>query len=286
MSATKCQNQDCGAETSNGLAMCERCTHTLRVALTNTAAYYADALRIVPGQRVRVRGAYQSTPPPSTRETVDPISAATDYVDNIILGWARNLSDDRPTIEPFQTNITTVCGWLESHVGSIVTLEWAGECLREIQECERLLQRLIDRSDTGWYAGICANEVGRETDIHGEIVALECPRQLYGTQSSSWVTCPECGRAWDASTRRDAMRAEAMERTAPVRVIARAVVGLSDDEMSVERLTRRIEQWVARGQLVRAGTKVIDRKPRPVYRIGDVFDLLSGDVLPKNAGAC
>ncbi|MCZ3386316.1 MAG: hypothetical protein LH630_04995 [Actinomycetia bacterium] len=277
----------CTAATSNGLALCATCQQTLRVSLVNVASFHTDVLRIQPGQRVRVRSAYQSTPPPETQVKIDPITRATGHVDAIVIGWVRNLQDDRPGISQPPNDVAKACGWLEGHVTTISTLKWAGDCVREMVECELTLQRIIDRSDTGWYAGVCGNELGREIREHedDDVRTITCPRNLYGTQGSSWVRCPECGRTWPTEERRALMIAEARDQVAPVRVVARAVVGLMDGQTSVERLTRRIEQWIARGVLRDLGTRVLDGKPRKVYNLGEVFDLVTGDVKPKNAAA-
>lgn len=278
----------CQAETTNGLALCEKCQQTLTVSLVNVAAFYADAMRIQPGQRVKVRSAYQSTPPPATFPGIDPITATTSYVDAIVVGWVRNLEDDRPTLPKATGDTVRACGWLESHVKTIATLEWGGEIVREMLDCERRLQRLIDRSDTGWYAGVCGNEIGREVVGEGdetEVVPVYCERRLYGTAGTSWVRCPECGRTWDAGARREVMMREARDEVAPLTVIARAVVGLTD-ETSEERLTRRITRWIDRGQLRDLGVRVIDGRPRRVYNLGEVFDLVSGEVKPRDAKAC
>lgn len=271
MSETTCLH--CTATTSNGLALCQRCQATLTESCINVASYFADVQAIKPGQRVKVRSAYKSTPPPGALVTPrDRISEECDYVATIVYGWCRNLEDDRPGLAPLPATTERRCGWLEAYLPSILTLEWAAECLREMLDCEHRLRRILDRADTGWYAGICGNEIGREWDGE-EVVGVECPRELFVGQGKNWVTCPECGRAWDAKERRLAMREEAKDRTAPVRVLARIAVGLTD-EASEERLIRRIEKWVEREVLTAAGTKVIDGKPRKVYRIGDVLDLI------------
>lgn len=275
----------CTATVTNGLALCETCTQTLRVALVNVAAFHTDALRIPPGQRVKVRSAYKSTPPPGSEPSFDAVTATTGYVDAVVNGWVENLLDDRPGIGTPPNETAKTCGWLESCVSSIVTLDWAAEMLREMLECERALQRLIDRSDTGKFAGICGNEIGREVTEDGETVALMCPRGLYRTESSTWVRCPECGRTWDAEARRDLMRQQAAEELAPIRTVARVVVGLTD-EVSQERLTRRIEQWVHRKQLPDYGVRVLDGQPRRVYKIGDVLALVSGEVKPRDNEVC
>lgn len=276
----------CSADVTNGLALCERCQTTLSVALVNVAAYFADVDHIRPGQRVKVRSTYVSTPPPGTEPPRDPIANTLDHVSTIVFGWCRNLEDDRPRLLPAMPATTQLrCGWLESLVASIATLEWAAECLREMLDCERRLQRILDRADTGRYAGVCGNEIGRETTEDDEVVPVTCARHLYATAGSAWVTCPECGRCWDSEGRREQMLAASREELAPVRVIARIVVELTD-ESSVERLTRRIETWVHRKQLLDYGVRVLDGKPRRVYRVGDVLSLVTGEIRPRDAASC
>jgi hypothetical protein len=266
----------CTAETTNGLAMCQRCQQTLRVALVNAGSYYADVEKIKPGQRVRVSSAYRSTPPPEIEPARDPISDALNALDNAVSTWARMLCDDRPGIGKTPTSTTSTIGWLESHVPSISTLEWCGEMVREIRAHERSLRRILDKADTGSYVGTCGNEIGREwTD--GEVVPVLCERHLYAVESTAWVQCPECGRNWDTAERRSKMLADVRSQLLPLRAVARILVRLTD-EPSVERLTRRIEKWVEREQIQDYGVRVLDGKPRRVYRVGEVEDKLD---LPK-----
>lgn len=273
----------CQAEVSNGLALCQRCQETLSVACVNTGAYFADVDRIRPGQHVKVRSTYQSTPPPGSEPLRDPIAEALDLAAMTIFGWCRNLEDDRPGVPTLPATTELRCAWLERHTVSIATLEWAAECLREMLACERDLRRILDHADTGSYVGICGNEIGRES-VDGEVLPVTCQRHLYATDAR-WVSCPECGRNWDGDERRAQMLKAARMEVAPVRVIARIVVELTD-EPSVERLTRRIEQWVHRKQLVDYGVRVLDGKPRRVYRVDDVVRLVKGEALPSGAEAC
>ena len=274
----------CGAETSNGLALCDTAMQTLTVALVNVASYFADVDKIRPGQRVKVRSTYKSTPPPSTQPAPDPIATALDEVATEVYGWCRALEDDRPGIGTIPATTEVRCGWLEGHLRSIATLEWGGEMLTRMLECERTLRRILDKADTGRYAGVCGNEIGRQ-EIGDEVWPVFCQRHLYVPAGSEWVTCPECGRCWDGKERRDKMRQDASDELAPVRTIARVVVELTD-EPSVERLTRRIEQWVHREVLPDYGVRVLDGRPRRVYRIGDVLKLVAGEVQPKDVAAC
>ena len=274
--------QTCGADT-DGTALCNRHAQALTVAFVNVAAYFTDVERIRPGQRVKVRSAYQSTPPPQTRPPHDPIAATLDHVATIVFGWGRNLEDDRgATGMPATTELR--CGWLEAHLPSIVTLEWAGECLREMLACERMLRSILDKSDTGRYVGVCGNEIGRQ-EVDGEVMAVTCERHLYLPATTEWVTCADCGRCWDGAERREQMRKDAADQLGTVRMIARVVCELTD-EPSEQKLTRRIEKWVERGQLADYGVRVLDGSPRRVYRIGDVLSLVTREVKPKDGIAC
>lgn len=282
MTTEHCQN--CPSPTTDGVALCEGCRRTLSEALVNTAAYFADVDRIRPGTRVKVRSSYRSTPPPSIQPPRDKIAETLDDVATKVFGWCRAFQDDRVTPD-FPATTERRLGWLESHTVSITTLPWAGECLREMLGCERALRRILDNADTGEYAGICGNEVGREVGEDGEVVTLYCPRHLYMPGGRAWVTCPECGRSWDGAGRRKQMAVQARDELAPIRTIARIVVELTD-EPSVEKLTRRIEKWVDRQVLEDYGVRVLDGHPRRVYRIGDVLKLVAGEVRPRDAKAC
>ncbi len=270
----------CQATVSNGLALCDACQQTLRVCLVNVAAFIQDVMRIKPGERVKVRSAYHSQPPPAIAPPRDKVSDEVDHVSSIVWGWCQNLADDRPQAGAFPLDTERRCGWLESHVSSIATLDWAAEIIGEMLDCEHRLQRLLDRSDTGWYAGLCGNEIGREW-VGNDVEVVACPRQLYGVQGSAWVKCPECGRTWDSSERRVKMMNEARLESAPVTVIARVVVGLVDGEVSEQRLTRRIEKWIERDQLRDLGVRVIAGRPRRVYNLGEVFDLVQKERKPR-----
>lgn len=304
---TTIQCLHCGAETSNGLALCGGCITTATVSLVNIASYHTDALNIQPGERVKVRSAYQSTPPPALDPRHDPVSAVCGHVDAIIVGWVRNLEDDR-AIETKAHTTTAACAWLEQHLTTIGTLDWAGEFVREMRDCEGRLERLLDRTDTGWYAGRCENVLEGER-LHdgqtcacachetgacdmpggcgdaGVIGAVLCPRPLYVNRGKGWVRCPECGMTWDAEARRVRLVKQAADELAPVRALARVIVGITD-EVSEERLTRRIEKWIDRKQLHDYGVRVLDGRPRRVYRIGDVLKLVTGEVRPRDAEAC
>lgn len=296
MTTTTCLH--CTASTTNGLALCQRCQTTLTTALVNVAAYHTDVLRIQPGQRVKVRSTFVSTPPPSLEPGYDPISTAAAVVDISVDGWVRILLIDRPGAGPAPLGTTKRCAWLENHIPSIVTLEWAAELLRDMCRAERDLRGLLDKADTGWYAGKCGRDLvperahdgfacgcschhGEDCDVpegcgdESTIPGVLCERGLYASPGNNWIRCPECGTTWDVEQRRESLLKEARDEIAPIRTIAKVLVGLMDTEVSEERLAKRLDKWVERDQLVSMGVRVIDNRPRRVYRVGDVWDTLT-----------
>lgn len=314
----------CTAAT-NGVALCGRCDKTLTVALVNVPAYWADVSRIQPGASIKSPSVHQSAEPVgSTGTGIDRIGEATASCENTVQTWIRALEDGRSVTysAPKRTadtppgfDVRHGCAWLEEHRRTVLTLPWAGDLLRDLLAAERMLRRIIDNYDTGWYAGLCGNEIAPER-VHDDttcgcgchhgyddcdeimgadgcgrdvtiLPATTCQRSLYATLGVNWVRCPECGRAWDVEQRRQVMMREARDRLAPVAVIARAVVGLMGNEVSVQRLANRIDQWIHRGKLHDLGVRVLDdRRPHRVYRIGDVFDLMERDLHTTDGEAC
>jgi len=305
MSETKC---GCGAETTNGLSLCQKCRETLSVGFVNVAAFHTDVLRIQPGERIKTRSAYVSTPPPSLSAVFDPISDVAAEVDNMLSTWCRALMDDRPQVKLAPKSAVAQCGWLEAHIPSIATLAWSSALLRDVQAAEKRLQRILDKSDTGWYAGQCGAVLANERvhdaqscicECHNGyacsdpevcdwevpmFAAVVCERGMYASPGQKYLRCPECGTSHDTDMRRAQMMAEVEGRVAPVSVIARAIVGLVDSETSVERLTNRIDKWVSRKQLHDLGVRVLEGRPRRVYLLGDVLKLLKVQAQPKGDG--
>lgn len=280
----------CGARTSNGLVLCARHLHGLRETLAGLAAYYADVDRLQPGARLPVRRAIGWQPPTPGR-TGDRISAALSDAENTLTTWCRALAEDRDVVAPavdlrdLAGSIGRCAAWLGSHATTIATLEWAAECLRDLRRAAAELRRLLDEADTGRFIGRCDAEVG--LDSEGEPV--RCGRGLYAVEGESWKVCPECGHSHDVEAKRAALRRATADRLAPLRVVARAVVALTG-EPSLDRVTRRIEKWVERGQLADYGLRHFDdgSGPDPVarrhYRIGDVLALIDRDTRRIEAG--
>ena len=292
----------CPARTTDGLALCARCIKTLHHALTNISANYADLDRAGTGA-VRRRGTGVSDPTGATASGIrmDPISAADLDATNTLTTWARVLSDDRPQAGPPPRTVPELATWLSDHLRSIVTLSWAAEMTRDLLGVERLLKDVAEKIHAGNYLGICGHVLQPETvhdarscgcschlteppfgcDVPGGchpdepvVPAVTCTAVLYGFGGSGTVTCPECGTAYDAPARRRQLVRAAEDELLPVAGIARLAAVFSG-EANVGRVEERINKWAQRGKVEVADVRTIDGRPRKVYRVGDVLDLLA-----------
>lgn len=254
----------CTAETTNGLALCERCQIAVSVDLEFLPVYFRNLARWRPG-RAGARPVPGSREPSSGRtEAVDRISRALDDAGAVLSSWARCLIDDRPMIDPPDVaqdeaaELAVICRWFASHLTTVSTLEWAGDFVGEVREHESRLRRLTERVVPGWYAGSCRH----------------CQHPTYVVPGLTWVTCGTCGSTTYARDHLDTILAEARDWVARPRALAEAAVALIDTELSVPRLYERIKKWEQRGKLT--GTRRCDRDGDPVgpkrYNFGQVLD--------------
>jgi hypothetical protein len=283
----RCLN--CGAETSNGLALCELCQRKASTDLEFLPVYFRNlarwrpgrtGLRTVPGSRVLYDGSMRGP------GTGDRISDALDEVGNTLTTWARALTDDRAfprpltmgdavlsedlsaaTAEALNDEPAVMVAWLcqgfERHLTSIATLGWCGEFVRELSACEERLRRLTETSVPGWYAGGCR----------------VCGSGTYVVPGLTWVTCRACGSTTYARDHLETILTEARGWVARPKRIAEAVVALVDTEQSVVRLHKRISKWGERGQIgvQRALDSDGDEVGPKRFRLGDVLDLLAAE---------
>lgn len=246
MSTLNCLS--CGAETTNGLVLCERCQIAVSVALEFIPTYFANLARWKPGRA-------GSRPVPGSREPRDESAAAgigdygvlkaLDEANNALTTWARCLADDRdveiPDADSQPLLIAALARWFAEHLTSIGTLPWAGEFVREIGQHERRLRSLTERFVPGWYAGKCKR----------------CGADTYVVPGLTWVKCRNgtCGVTTYARDHLEVILDEARGWVAPPKRIAEAIVALVDSELSVPRLHTRIRQWA------------FDQEIEPVYRM-------------------
>jgi hypothetical protein len=276
----------CGAETSNGLALCETCRVALVVRLEWVPVHFANLSRLyTPGRpngslggRIDDgRGIYDEhgNEIRYVREGggLAQVQNALSLAHADLIGWARALGDDRPQLIPAIDGIGSLgerefvaafCNLLSVHVASLTTLPWCGDLLASLTRMERRLGRLTDQWVPGWYAGHCQR----------------CQTRCYVEPGVTWVTCPGCGVTTPASDHIDIVLDEARDWIARPKGtpkhpgLAEAIVALTGAS-SIERVANLIRQWHKRGLLV--ACVYVDRDGDPAekrFRLGDVMDRL------------
>jgi hypothetical protein len=264
----------CQAKTE-GVVLCKRCQTTAAVSLEAIPASHVALFSIGDIERPRTRqrsGPSDPTGSAVTRDrSVSKTETAAAETTAMLDTWVRRLLGDRPELVRPRDSVTGHAEFLKRNLRVIATLDWAGEFLGDLLGFERRLNRIVSRSQGYWYAGICGGITGEGPDDW-------CPQDLFVTPGDRFIRCRACRTFWSVDQRRDQVIAQARDALLPVAVIARAAVSLLEGEPSQQRLEARLRKWVERGDLDDYGVRVLEGRPRRVYRLGDVIDRLTREV--------
>lgn len=275
--------RSCGAETTNGLALCELCQHKALLDMEYLPVYFRNLARWRPGRA-------GSRPVPGSRvlylgevpedRTGDRISDRLDEAANMLTTWARTLADDRPYLAKLLDRLSAarrsefldeseavawLCVGFGRYLTSAATLDWCGEFVRDLAHHEEVLRGLTEAAIPGWYAGACRH----------------CTVPTYVVPGLTWVVCQGCGATTSARDHLEVILDEARGWVDRPRLIAGALVALLDGEQSVDRLHDRIRTWEQRGWLEPVRKLDADGDPTGPkrYRLGDVLDRLGSRLM-------
>lgn len=274
----------CGAETSNGLALCDLCRRADSINLEFLPVYFGNLSRWRPGRGGSRTVPGSREPRHTVTEASDRVSRALDEAGAMLTQYAVRLAADRCIESPIDQDdeaatMAVVCRWLNEHLTSISLLPWCGDFTTDLAEAERQLRRLTMTVVPGWYAGACQ----------------QCGCATYVVPGLTWVTCRHlvpvvgedgkrrmvdigCGTTTYARDHLETLLAEARGWVAGPKHLAEAIVALIDTEQSVPQLHDRIRKWASLGWL--DAVRRIDREGDPVgpkrYRMGEVLDLVLG----------
>ena len=245
----------CGAETTNGLALCDLCRRAATTYLEYIPVHFGNLARWRPGRA-------GSRPVPGSREPQgalgagqgDRVARCLDETGNDLVTWVRQLVDDRGVEVPYaadETNTVRVACWLlGENLTSISTLDWCGDLVDDLRRIESRLRHLSEQVVPGWYAGACRT----------------CGTSTYVMPGVTWVTCSHkvsvkdedgrrrvvdmgCGMTTHVATHLEVVLEEARGWVARPKALAEAAVALIDTEPSVPKLYARIRQWAAGDRL-------------------------------------
>jgi hypothetical protein len=165
---------------------------------------------------------------------------------------------DHPAARAAQFLLTQL-DWIRRHADAAAYVE-------ELSAAAALLNRCVDRPPNAAYAGPCWEELddGR------------CDFELYAPEGAATVKCGGCGVTHDMDARRRWLRGEAQDALA---IAATLAAGLSSLDMPVT--SSAIRNLASRGRIAAHGH---DPHGRPLYRVGDVVDVLI-DQARRKAGA-
>lgn len=164
-----------------------------------------------------------------------------------LASWRMRL-EGRPSHEP---SITADAEWLAGHVDQLRQLANAAVAFGELTRAVDAADRIVDLRPELWYAGPCGN----------------CQADTYAQPGAGYVRC-RCGWQADAAERRAWLLQAAEGTLAHAALAAQALSRLGQPVTGA-----MIRGYAFRGRLTAHGT---DRLGRPLYRIGDLVDILTG----------
>jgi hypothetical protein len=191
-----------------------------------------------------------------------------------VLSWADRITAIRAHRVPETWG--EVGDYLRQHALNWIAAHPDGpQIIDELTAAIRNAHRCIDRPAERRYIGICGAliEITLPT-LPAAVMAADCPEQLYALGDHEHAECPRCGTKWDVRARQDAMLNQLRDHVLNAADMARAVDGLG-----VDLTPERIRKWKSRGLIApaldRNGNPRADVHGRPLYRVGDVLDIVA-----------
>lgn len=182
----------------------------------------------------------------------------------VLLGWADWVAAERGLARPLDT-WKALGSWLADQVEWLRHHPEGPRAADEIGRVVVRVMRFVDRPPSRWYAGPCTTPFLDEDGL-----LVECDADLYPESGAVQFTCPACRAVHDVEHRREWLLDQAQDRLAHAELIARAVTMLDQRVTSAQ-----VRGWAHRGRLL---AKSRDAQGRPLYRIGDVLELVREDV--------
>lgn len=169
----------------------------------------------------------------------------------------------RGQFRPYNS-LQALAAWLSSQVDWMRHQPAGGVLIGELLDALRQAVRSIDNPVRRLLIGACDATIADEQGA-----SVECGEQLYAREYDVEVECSRCGTVHTTRDTWDRMLDKSEDLLMTRTEIARALAGFG-----VTVSEKRLENWATRGRLLRRGMST-GRPVRPLYRLGDVRDLLA-----------
>lgn len=176
---------------------------------------------------------------------------------NTLYAWVQIVAKNRSAPMP-ANHIWTLARWLQPNVNWLCHYEDGPDAVIEIVEAAQTARRVIDRPPALWYAGPCSTIVDDVT----------CMAELYAHAGALRVICRDCGSVYDLAARREWLLSQVEDQL----MHSIAIAALAQ-HLGVKIADSTIRGYASKGRIV-AHTR--DVRNRPLYRIGDVLEIVLG----------
>lgn len=263
------QTCTCGRPTRDVAYVCETCIDNLARDL-GEIPWLEDELETT---TTRQQGINYAGATSKGAEIPSPVhwgaADARRHLTELLASWVLFCSETHVANQsPDQTlpapELVPMSRWLLWRLDGLALVDIGPEIIDELTNAIAKCRRVIDRPADKLYAGRCDSEYDA-----GEGQIVTCPEDLYVRVGAKVVNCQTCGTPSDIPQRRARLLKEAEEVLATAVEISRAVSWLGTEPLTADR----VRQWASRDRLLARGH---DKDGRPMYRVGDAIDLLSG----------
>lgn len=170
----------------------------------------------------------------------------------------------RGQMRPYNS-LPALGGWLSRQVDWLRHQPHGGDVIAELTACMRAGLHAIDNRGRRLMIGACDATIADERGA-----SVECGEQLYAREHDVEVECERCGTTHQTRETWDRMLAKSEDM-----LLTRTEIVLALSGFGVKVTADQLQGLTRRGRLQARGLSST-RPPRPVYRLGDVRDVLEG----------